>query len=221
MYGKPCPICDERTKLWKENPDEAKKLYPKRQRAFVVDDLMEKEEGLKLFVTPDPEMKPDGFFHYELVETLKDLGSDDVKPFDDVEDGSMITFKSKKEKLGSGGYFIFKNLSFEERKDQYDQDIIDESFQLDKMLHIPTYDEVSASFFGLEDDQEDEDDEDDEPEAKEPTKSNKENTKSKKSNNETVNDCPEGFKFGEDYDDEDECEDCEVRKSCRKAYNEK
>jgi hypothetical protein len=75
-----------------------------------------------------------------------------------------------------------------------------------------------------DEDDEDEDDEEEDDEEEEKPKRSKSKSKKKvvdepqpKRKKKKKDECPEGYDFGEDYDEYAECEDCPIAKACKKA----
>lgn len=195
VFGQACPICEEREEI-RKNPDadenEIKQLYPKRRCWYNVVDMekSEKEQEIQIFE------ESHFLFEKELLEEAAN-GEDGFEPFFDIEDGSTIEFRCREESSPMGKYFKYKRIDFAER-DPYDEEIYEDAYSLDEIMHIPTYDEVRNTFYGV--DPVDDDEEDGEEEEEKP--SPKRGTKKKSFKRKKVEDEPE-----EEEEEPEEIED--------------
>lgn len=318
--GKPCPICEEMKNLKDdEDVDESiiEGLKPKRRCIYNIIDLKHEDKGVQLWDVSH------FLFEKELLEEAETSDGETIT-FSDLENGKTIQFRTTEEsRPGRRGktitYKKFKSFTFRDR-DPYQEDILDETFPLDEMLVIPTYEEVKKALLGEEnessedengkdrkrkkrgtnnrrkneDDEKNEDDrnedeiddnEDDEDEQKSKRESGKSGVKGKttqekedddndddeedeeeeekkvpwkkkekergikrgsrkskkeedeeedekeepapkkkgmqrKKKEKKEEECPSGFTFGEDCDQNDECADCELYDKCADALEE-
>lgn len=155
-FRKPCPICEERARIisekgWEKDPEKkalAGSLKPKQRVMYNVIDLMGESDEIRLFEVSHY------LFEKELLEQAGyDVEEDsdlDYITFADLEDGRTVIFRGV-EATGAGGnpYTEFKSFQFEKRE-PYDEEILEESYSLDKFLIIPTYDEVRCAMLGLD-----------------------------------------------------------------------
>lgn len=230
--GKSCPICEEQYKLYQDGEeDKAKALKAQRRVIYNIIDLNDKEKGIQLFETSH------FLFEKEVQEKIKYVFEDEELPIiADLEDGKTISFRAVEKEIGKKTYFEFKDFDFENRTKPYKDSMLDDSIPLDTLFIIPTYDEVGKSFFssGMEDDEDEEktmysevkksknkkreqedDDEDDEPEEFTDEEEGDEKPKKSKS---YKNKCPEDLEFGEDFEMDDFCDDCDLRKECKEEW---
>lgn len=235
-YGKTCPICEEKHKLYDAGKnDEAKELKAQRRCVYNIQPIVKgKSEGLKIWDVSH------SLFEKELIEEAHScLDGSNIIDFADSEDGKIIKFRGTEAVFGKTKYLEFKSFSFLDRDEEIDEDILDEAVSLDELLTVPTYEEVSNLFYGIDsDDDEDKDDEEEEEEEEKPTKKHKhkrtvkndsaddedeeeddeeedgeepEEKPAKKSKKEK---CPHDHKFGVDTDEYKECESCELWDDC-------
>jgi len=150
-FGRPCPICEYRKKLTKStNADEdvIKSLrpsgYPRTiYNVVVYDSSKEEEKGVQVWHTS----------YYLMGQHLDKLaqssareieqGAPKLKMIADQEDGYSIKFT--REGTGFNTKFIGHQLI--PRKYEIEQELLDQAYQLDDLIHIPTYDEVYAAFW--------------------------------------------------------------------------
>ena len=241
-FGKRCPICDEIQKMldsedytWKD--DAVKALKAKRRCLYNVIDVNGDDEKILLFEISHFE------FQKEIIEEAEESASSEGEfvAFADLEDGSTIKFRGSAREGEFKNTFQPKSYKFIDRE-PYGEDILDEVYPLDALLRIPTVEEIEKSFFGKDEeedekpskrkpskihrekDEEDEDidddfkraidsDDDDEEEDEKPSKS--------KGKSKSKNKCPGGGSFGDDCDELDECEDCDLWENCSKEFEKK
>ena len=149
MYGLPCHICEEREELEKDPKATKKEIGAMRakHRCFycVVDlDLPEAQQTIQLLEES----------HYLFGKHLLSASvtrSGEFVPFFEREIGQSIEFQAEKVTSTEGSYFNYKQFVFFERE-PYTMEIYDDTFPLDKMLIIPSYEEVRNSHMGLGDD---------------------------------------------------------------------
>lgn len=229
-FGKPCPICEEQAVLRKSDDaedDAVKALNPKRKCIYNVVDLNNEDKGIQLFEVSH------FLFEKELLEKVE--GDDEFITFADLEEGRSIEFRAKKEKFGQFDFLKYKDFTFKKRSG-YEEDVLEQTFPLDELLIIPTYDKVKALFYGSgeEEGQEDESEEKEEPKKKtlsrKPASGEKEKeeepkkktltrgktagSENKKEKEETNSECPNGHSFGKDCDEHKDCKDCDAWESC-------
>lgn len=228
-YGKACPICEERARLFEEKRDkEAKELTPQHRVMYNIQPVGKGTSG-EVFVWEDSF----SYFEKELIEEAHECGNGkDLVDFSaDDENGKIIKFRATEEKFNGNSYYTYKSFSFLERDEELDEDLFDDVVSLDELLVVKSYEEVEQIFMGMDDEEEEDqdDDSDDEQEEEEKPKKNKrkkevveddeeeeeeqEKPKKKKSKKE----CPENGTFGKDFEKFDECEDCKYWEECMEA----
>jgi hypothetical protein len=232
MYGKPCPICEERERL-ERDPGSTKKeidsLKPKHRCIYNVinTDLPEREQKVQLFDES----------HYLFEDKLLTIMK--VKnefTFWDYEDGKNIEFMASEKTSPEGKHNDYGQFYFLNRK-PYPESICKEAFPLDEMLNIPTYDEVKIAFLSLDSEEfEGEPERPREPETKERDIRDdiREETKDIYADSprrervrrdpEPENECPFGHVFGEDNEKfikERHCTKCdqEVWNKCAALFD--
>jgi hypothetical protein len=193
--NKACPICEEWKKLRKsEDADEdmVKALRPKERELFNVIHLDEDEEKVLLF-----EYSYHNFGRL-LEEELEGDGGDEVAGFAELEGGKTLVVKFRKKTIGKNSFFEASDISFEDR-DDYDEAILEDVLDLDKILNIPSYEELQKAFLEIEDDDEDKDEEE--------KSSKKKSKKKKEDDDEDDDDEDEDSDLDEDDDDDSDSED--------------
>ena len=228
-FGKKCPICEELEPEWakdKENRDQSKiaALRPSWRCYYNVFDYDDPDAPVKLWAD----------FSYHLFEKYlqeaMESESDDVIAFADLETGSSIEFKGRDKEFGQNKFIEAHSIKFKKRE-PYPESILKESFSLDTMLIIPTYDEVAKVHLGLDDIAKT-------PLETKPTRSRSrltEKTEQAKVSLETPAkpnrsrtrvesvtdiDCPYNGKFGNDFNQLETCSDCKelIFQACKKKY---
>lgn len=201
-FGKPCPICEERKRMldsgqFSKDDDEIKKLNFSKRVIYNIIDLQEPDKGIQLFSTSDFEVQK------EIIEEAKYSaeGEGEFIAFADLEEGYTVTFRG----VPRGGDYKGmkpKKFGFEEREENYDEEILEDVYQLDEMLYIPTYEEVKNIFIGKDKVEEDKVEKDEKVQIKKTTK-----IKPKK--REIKSKCIAGGIFGQDCEEYGElCNQC-------------
>lgn len=145
-YSKPCPVCEMRLKLQKEgeDPDVLKSFNPTRRCVYNIisyDDDKEETKGVQIMIVA----------YYFMQRHLDELanpvrpGSSRTNYMAYNKTGKSIAFKRE----GAGA----KNTSFVGHKfvdRDYDisDELIDSTFCLENIIHIPTYSEVYEALHG-------------------------------------------------------------------------
>jgi len=148
MYGKPCPICEAREKL-KLDPDATKKeinkLYPKRRCWYNVINLDSKvpNQPVQIF--------EESHFLFE-AKFLTVVNNKNEFDFWDIEEGKSIEFMTTEVKSPEGNHMDYGQFYFEKRQ-PYGEDIYKEAYNLVELLYIPTYEEVKAAYFDLDEEE--------------------------------------------------------------------
>lgn len=252
-YGKACPICEESQKLFKAGKeDEAKSLKASRRVIYNIEDVKKAPGKLQVFEASHY------LFEQELIDEARseEDGEETFVQFADIEDGAIVKFRANKSTKGGFDFTEYKSFSFEEREEAIDSDLLDAAISFDEFLIVPTYEQVQAILYGVDEDGDedgddedapksskknskkpalkdedgDEDSDDEAPPARPPKKPTKPATKdedededgdeespkpSKKSKSSGgKSKCPHGYAYGEDVDEYDECEDCELWSKC-------
>ena len=220
-YKNPCPICEERKKLEDGGADEdtIKVLLPKRRCFYNVtcyDSQAEEEKGVQVWEVSHY------FMEAHLVElSRKSRGGGNI-PFSAPEKGSGKTILFRKEGKGAGNVKYIGH-RFEERDYDIPDDVLMSAYCLEDIMHIPTYEELEATFYGRALTH---------PEVTEPqggstrapryaeevpSQPPKEDTKQVPFSE--VDRCPYGGIFGEDTDRLEPCARCKVYDACVLARN--
>jgi hypothetical protein len=153
-YGKPCPICEDRRRKIREGIAEKSvdKLRPGRNprslyNIICYDSREQEDKGIQVFHTS----------HYLMEEQLQELASgtpirpgqeqlDPLVLFMDPKEGKSIIWKRE----GKMEKTRFTGMRFGDRPKGYviDQRDLDETWALDEIVYIPTYEEVCDFYYG-------------------------------------------------------------------------
>lgn len=195
-FGKKCPICEYQQKLRKEDADEdeikALKTTPKNLYAVIVQGKGASGK-VQIFEFSD------FLFQKKLEEEMEDQ---DKYDFMDHMEGSHLFVRFAEATFGGNKYPEPTRMNFEERKEQYDDSILDEIPKLDELLIVHEYDELKAMFFDGDINDDDDEDEDDEPKRKPKT-----SKKPVKDDDEDEDDEDEDDEAEEEEDEDDEEEE--------------
>ena len=226
QFGKPCPVCQERYRLTKENADYAKVLKPlkpsKRSMYNIIvrDGGDMEKKGVQIFEIAH------WFMEKHLSKIAKDPRGDGFVIFSDPDDGRSISF----ERTGTGPKNTdYTGHRFVDRPDVISNEELEEAYCLDDLIEVKDYDEIFEIFFGEKNKEQDEDtpepdpedelepedegEEDEGEEEPEPTPPKKSKNRKKRGKSRTPK-CPYGHEIGEDIDEYDECDDANDGEGC-------
>lgn len=213
--GKACPVCEERQLEYdkKEDADEdkIKSLYYSWRCFYTIWDYNDEEKDLQLFECSY------AMFEKNILDEA-DLGDKGIVLFSDLDDGMSIEFKAKEKTLGKSKFFEAQSIEFKDRE-SIEEDMVDDAFPLDKMLIIPTYEDVKKALYNEGDDGEGDKKEESKPSRgrgrgrKEPDEEPKDEKSTEPEDGEGESEgedgeCPAGGDFGKDCNELDECAKC-------------
>jgi len=243
-YGKPCPICEKASEykdMGKQKEYEA--LRPSRRVYYNVIDMKDPDRKLKVFSTSyflfekelideagssedgefvdfaDPEngkiisfraskVKKGGFEYMEFrsfrfIDRDEELDEDLVDraiSFDEIM--RVYDYKTLEE--------VFYGMNGEEDEDEEEEENEEEREREKKKENKKKSKKRELEKVEKDEKEDENEDEEEEEEEESKIKSNKEKSKSK-------NKCPYGHKFGDDWDEYDDCNDCEIWDECAEA----
>lgn len=225
-FRKPCPICKHRKELINEGADEdvIKEITVSRfprsiYNVQVHDTTREEDKGVQIFHTS----------HFLMEKHLIPLaqssrheiaaGDPPVKFIADPDEGYIVSF----ERSGTGMNTSYTAHKLIKRRDSIPDELLEQAYVLDELIHIPSYKEVYEAYWGESmDTDEDSDprsyevrdegeDEIDEPYAED---SAEETDDSDESEDDKEYECPANGEFGVDTQGLEECDTCEVWDAC-------
>jgi hypothetical protein len=203
-YGQDCPACNELFRLRDANQQEESKKYEWARRFFYNIQLIidGKSQPLNIFVSNNK------YFESKLIRKARACtNGEDIITFADIENGKIIecdvysadftAANGKKSK-----YPEYENFRFIDRREELEDEIIDEAISFDKYLKVLNYEEFERLLFSgsIEEDEEEKEVED--------TKKEKSSTKKSQKN-----ECPYNHEWGE-ADDHKECKKCDEWDEC-------
>jgi hypothetical protein len=207
-FGEKCPICEAQVEVaeqhdnnWK-HPD-VKALFPSERVAHFIIDNDSKDREVKVF-----EAAPSTFIdELEKAYSMRRKKKGDFE-FASLTDGYTVEGYTTLKQIGDKiKYLTYGGFSFEKREEIE----IDDLPPMESFLKTFTYDQLKDIFYGN-------DVEEPEPE---PETTEEEPVRRRRRAVERTDDAPEcpvsGGTFGKDYDEFNECDDCDLRRNCRKA----
>jgi len=215
-FGKPCPICEERENMKKQDDwdkDIVKSLYPKRRVLYNVIDVLNKEAGLMLFSVAHFSFENEVLLAVQ--EKVNEGG--EVICFPDLENGKTVACSGREKIMPKYTFVEFHNFSFRDRE-AYNKKMVNKTIALDTLLVIPTYEEVDNEFFGKEPEPIETKSAKDNYEEPEPKKSSTDYeeppfTSPSEIKKEEIPICPHGHILGQ-YDEHPECDGCAIYHIC-------
>ncbi len=226
--GKKCPICEFVIQRLKDGAewDEMKDISAKDRNLYAVRPLDSKDHDDIIHVWDMSQF----LFQEELNDQLEE--DESCRIFPSLEEGKTLTVKFKWKKFGKNKYPETRDITFEDRDEPYSDDILDEVPNLDKLLDIKSYQELHDMFFETESG----DDDNKETIVNKPPKKDKSERKKKSNKKESKEEppkemtrgskkgkpkdktkdgeCPEGYEFGKDCEEHNECDDCNNWDAC-------
>jgi hypothetical protein len=171
--GRACCICDERSEIYNDpdrDDDEAKPLNSSARTLFAIKMLKGPEKGNIMIMDIS-----DYCFMEILEEELDDL-PEEYEDFACLVDGYSIEVRFKEDSFGKIKFAKASKVNFIERKEDYDESILEEVPCLDDLITWPTSEKMEKLFYGADPEETDDEDEDDDDEPKD-KKSKKKRTK--------------------------------------------
>lgn len=149
--GKSCPICDHRSELMKDADAEEN----------VVEALRAKDRDLynprpKNGKQKDERCVYDQSFHLfqkKLDAELQDPDNEEFEDFANLEGGASLKVRWAERTWGKATFYEADKVDLKSRKEDYDEDILDEVCDLDKVINdnILSYEQLQNEFFEMND----------------------------------------------------------------------
>ena len=226
-FRKPCPCCEFRAKL-QDDPEVDEKtveaLKPSNRLIFNMRDLKKDKNTVQLLHMPD------WYFGKALRQVLDAEFEDHENNMDEFflpEGGSYMKCRAEAAEGGFSGYNVVR-IDFKARKEDLDDDILEQAANLDDILIVKEYDELKEMLYAAPADKDDDDDDDDDDDAEEPKKKKRKKTSKKKKkddddDDDDIDDVTDDDIIDDDVtDDDDEDEDDEpVKKKTKKKTSKK
>lgn len=218
-----CPICEHKHELEESGEDweVTKKFRPQRRVMYnIIDLLAEGKKKIQLFEVSHNR------FEKEIQDEAESGDDGELIVYFHPEEGKSISFKGVEKTFNSREYIDIKNISLEDREEQYKESIVEKAFSLDQIIVVPTYQEIADSFYAsgtIENEKEENDDEDERKEVQQMRKWKKETEEEDDSSDEdekpagkkaVKSKCSYGHIFGKDCDQHEECDDCDAWDEC-------
>ena len=186
-FGKRCPICEHRKKRAKSgaDPEELKAYNSSLRNLYAVIPLDSKKYDAVIHILDISQWA----FQDHLNEELRE--DEDNEIFPDLEEGKTLKVRFSEDSIGKNKFPVTSKITFVDRKEAYEESILEDVPNLDELLKSLTYEELEAKFFELDSeedadadkksiktkkvakkpvDEDDEDEEDEEDEEEEPSK---------------------------------------------------
>lgn len=201
-----CPVCEHVKELFNSGEDDdvalAKDMKAKERELYNVIDLDDQDKGVQLL---------DISYHLfgkALDEEIHE-GEDELADFAELSGGKTLSVAFRKKKLSGNEFFETRKIEFEDR-DDYDEDILDDVFDLDSLLNIKSYEEIEKLLYGV--DETDGDEEEKEEEEEEEDKKSKKSAGGKKKDSSANKKKSAGKKKKQQDEDENDDEDEKSKK---------
>jgi len=150
--GKKCPICEYRAKLLKEGAERevTDALKPSLRNLYVVVPLNSKKHEVEIHIFDISQ----AMFQKQLNGELDER--EENRRFPDLEEGKTLDVRFESQTFSGSKPFPKANrIDFDDRKETYDESILEQVPDLDKVLIVLSYEELSKKFFELEDEDDD------------------------------------------------------------------
>ena len=208
--GKKCPLCEEMYAEWDKDEDDqdAKKIAALKPSWRCFYNIYDYDgEGAPVQLWEDVSY----YLFEEMLQEAMETEDEGIVTFSDLEMGSSIEFKGREKKLGKNAFVEAHSISFKPRN-KYNESILKDTFPLDKMLVIPTYEEVAKVHLGMDDNDESTPEQVTEEPAQQETRTRKRFDEGKSGQPEEKppwSECPAGKEFGVDCNTIPECGECD------------
>jgi len=159
-FGMKCPVCEYRSKLMNDDgvTDESKALKPSDRHIYIISPIAVKEgtgDWKKLEAKPQLWTISNAMFQKKLDEEL--ALDEDNEVFADLEEGLVLEVRFSSETIAGGQPFSeTSRIDFKERKEPFDEKILDELPDLDAIIinSAMSYQALKDKFFEIEPDDE-------------------------------------------------------------------
>jgi len=151
-YGKACPACEERQKLYDEGRDEEAKAFTPSRRAIYNVQLIGRngpEDAPMIFATSHQ------CFNKELIEEAGASSKGPVPiPFASIgPDGKVVSFRVSEKTLGPNKFCEAKSFQFLDRDEEVSDDVLEQCVSLDEHLIVPTSKQILDAMYGNDEDE--------------------------------------------------------------------
>lgn len=151
-YGKACPACEERQKLYDEGRDEEAKAFTPSRRAIYNVQLIGRngpEDAPMIFATSHQ------CFNKELIEEAGASSKGPVPiPFASIgPDGKVVSFRVSEKALGSNKFCEAKSFQFLDRDEEVSDEVLEQCVSLDEHLIVPTSKQILDAMYGNDEDE--------------------------------------------------------------------
>lgn len=148
--GDPCPICEHRAKMAKDqdaDEDLIKDLAPKERQLFNVINTKEPNKGVQIWEISFH------LFGKRLDKEIQNSDDDDnFEKFAELEGGFTLKCGIDEKSFGGKSFYEVSSINFKPREADYDEDILEQTVCLDDILIIKDYDELKEIFLQTTDD---------------------------------------------------------------------
>lgn len=236
-YGLPCPICEHLNRIRQQpdyDDDDISPLIPSHRTLYnviVYDSEKEEDKGVQLWEVAYKYMEK------HLMALYKDprTGNEVFFASPDKDEGKTVCFTREGQKLRTD----YSGHKFEDRDYDIPDELLDSAYVLDEMVEVPTYEEIYKLYWGEEPAARKEEDSDRKESKRSSSKLSGRNRDSRSEKGEdsdskpgrssgrsrsrrqeskkdepAEDECLGGGIFGEDIDQLDYCNDCEVYDDC-------
>ena len=148
-YGKSCPICDEASRLAdNEGTQAATGMWASRRSVFLVQEIDSQGRGGDVPLIFETS-------HNNFTKDLVDEASACMRGQGIVDyanpgpDGRVVSFRVGEDSMGGGRTFkIAKSFSFNKRREEIPDSVLEACPSLDEFLVVPTPEQLNAALFG-------------------------------------------------------------------------
>jgi hypothetical protein len=211
-YNKPCYICEQRNNT-DLSTEEMEALRPKRRTVYAIWDRDAETKGVQVWEVAH------WYMEKKLQARAKRPRGGGYVNYSHPKRGKSISFSI----TAKGEFKEYDGHDFIDRDDEIPEEILEKVPPIDELLHLPSYEEVKVAYLCTAKDEEEvageregfeENGETDNPIfEKEETKEETKEEKIEKEVKEKV--CPIGAAFGKDFDEYEDCDECNIRLDCK------
>jgi hypothetical protein len=207
-YNKPCYICEQRNNT-DLSTEEIEALRPKRRTVYAIWDRDAEGKGVQVWEVAH------WYMEKKLQARAKRPRGGGYVNYSHPKRGKSISFSI----TAKGEFKEYDGHDFVDRDDEIPEEILEKVPPLDELLHLPSYEEVKVAYLCTARDEEEEIDEQEEFEEESGADnliSEKEEIKKEKVEKEAKEKvCPIGAVFGKDFDEYEDCDECNIRLDCK------
>lgn len=143
--GKPCPICQERTKLtknWDDNEESIKAIKAQKWDAYILKDPDDEEKVVVFAISGGK---------FDLNHEIEETSEDNVNFYDVNDDGRTMKVRFSEDSYEGRKFLKATRFDFEKRAEMDEDEVLAKTPCLEECLIVPEYETLKKLFLQIDD----------------------------------------------------------------------